>query len=363
VTSPLLARAGRTVGLATVVALTLASPGCASDAPQLRAEPWPEADALFHRDPRWIGGDGAYTIDLGGGRVLWGFGDSFIASTPARRRDQSRMVRNSVAIQTGYDPSSALMQFYWREKDGEAQSFVPEEGPYWYWPGSGARRGDRVLWFLGHVFQESEGDWGFASGEWDAWIVENPDEEPPAWVMRKVQASGERVSVQLGGAVIVREPWVYVFGEGGDHHDVYLVRFDADRAFDGDLREPSWWGEDGWGGEGSRSPVIDIGAPEFSIHFAAPLGKWVFCATSGFGASTVAIRTAPELSGPWTEPRDIVRPPESFEEHAFVYAAKGHPELTGADFVATYVPSRFDDVPAEQEQLYYYPRFLRVTYP
>ena len=41
---------------------------------RVTAVAWPEADAMFHRDPRWLGGDDAYSIDLGNGPrrlVLW----------------------------------------------------------------------------------------------------------------------------------------------------------------------------------------------------------------------------------------------------------------------------------------------------
>ena len=48
--------------------------------PTMTAEAWPAADALFHSDPRWRGGDAAYSVPLGGDRVLWLFGDSFIAT-------------------------------------------------------------------------------------------------------------------------------------------------------------------------------------------------------------------------------------------------------------------------------------------
>jgi hypothetical protein len=81
---------------------------------------------------RWIGGDGAYSVDLGAGRVLWLFGDSFIASTERRVRAESRMVRNALAIQHGYDPTRAFMQFWWPEVDGEPQSFHPEDGDAWF---------------------------------------------------------------------------------------------------------------------------------------------------------------------------------------------------------------------------------------
>lgn len=73
---------------------------------------WPEADKLFHADPRWLGGDGAFSTDLGNGRVLWMFGDSFVAPKAGATRGQSAFIRNSVAIQTGYDPSHASIKFY-----------------------------------------------------------------------------------------------------------------------------------------------------------------------------------------------------------------------------------------------------------
>jgi len=75
---------------------------------------WPEADALFRGDPLWLGGEGGYTIDLGAGRVLWLFGNSFIAGGNVRDRGQSTLVRNSVAIQSGYDPSRAKIRFDWK---------------------------------------------------------------------------------------------------------------------------------------------------------------------------------------------------------------------------------------------------------
>ena len=86
----------------------------------LHAEPWPEADVLFRSDPRWLGADDAHSVDLGGGRVLWLFADTFVSTArpgwprllPARRT--AAMIRNSVAIQSGYDPSTASIAFYWR---------------------------------------------------------------------------------------------------------------------------------------------------------------------------------------------------------------------------------------------------------
>lgn len=77
---------------------------------------WPEADLLFQRDQYWVGGDGAYSVDLGEGRVLWLFGDSWIDPRGMGSREGATMVSNSLALQNGYDPSQATAEFYWGQR-------------------------------------------------------------------------------------------------------------------------------------------------------------------------------------------------------------------------------------------------------
>jgi hypothetical protein len=342
--------------------LLVALSSCAPDAPQLHGEPWPEANALFTSDSTWIGGDGAYSVDFGAGRVLWLFGDSFIATSPARKRGESFMVRNSLAIQTGYDPTRAFMRFYYGQGPDHPESFVPEDGRFWFWPGHGIRRGQSALLFYGHVYQATPGMWGFATGAWTAFVVDNPDDEPSVWRLRQADVDAESWEIKVGGAVLEVGDHLYVYGDGGDDHDVYLARFVTERAMAGDLTAPAWWNGGGFGAYSAREALITSGAPEYSIHFAAPLGLYVYTETAGAGATTIAIRTAPAPEGPWSESRDVVRPPESFREEPFVYAGKAHPELRGADLAATYVPSAYEDGPPDPAEVYYYPRFLRIGY-
>ena len=336
--------------------------GCSAQPPAMDARPWPEASALFLNDSTWIGGDGAYSVDLGHERVLWLFGDSSIATSSARRRSESYFIRNSVALQTGYDPTRAFMRFYYGRQEGHPSSFVPEDGAYWFWPGHGIRLEERLLLFYGRVYQRSEGMWGFASGDSTVFSVDNPDDEPSAWHVQDVPLAESSRGVQLGESVLRIAGFLYVYGAAGDFHEVYLARFPLAAARVGDLSSAEWWGLNGFGEAGLRRPIITPGAPEFSVSFSAQLGKYVFVETAGFGPSTIAVRTADAPEGPWTDPRDVMRPPESYSQDAFVYAAKGHPEQRGADLAATYVPSSMDGVPADPDEQLYYPRFVRIGY-
>ncbi|MBF0531153.1 MAG: hypothetical protein HQK55_18175, partial [Deltaproteobacteria bacterium] len=65
--------------------------GDKSDSPIL-TQAWPEADRMFHSDPLWLGGDGAGSVDLGGGRVLWLFGDSFVTDQPGTNRQDADFI-------------------------------------------------------------------------------------------------------------------------------------------------------------------------------------------------------------------------------------------------------------------------------
>ena len=52
----------------------LGEPVAPATVPCFKASEWREADQLFHRDPHWVGGDGASSVDLGHGRIplaLW----------------------------------------------------------------------------------------------------------------------------------------------------------------------------------------------------------------------------------------------------------------------------------------------------
>lgn len=139
---------------------------------------------MFRRDRAWQGGDAAYSIDLGGERVLWLFGDSFVSPDARGSRSGAPFARNTVAIQRGYDPTTASVAFYYRrEGDGGAPSsfFVANTPGTWMWPGHGARVGDALFLFLARVRSVSDGAFGFANDRSEALLVANPDDDPPRW--------------------------------------------------------------------------------------------------------------------------------------------------------------------------------------
>jgi Domain of unknown function (DUF4185) len=347
---------------AALLLLLLGLTGCGEEAPSASARLWPEADRLFHSEPRWIGGDGAYSVDLGAGRVLWLFGDSFIANTPERVRAHSKMVRNCLAIQTGYDPSNAFMRFYWPEEDGDPQSFVAEEPGHWYWPMHGIALDGALILFFERLHSPEGDPTGFESDVWRAYRIPNPEADPADWTLQATTPPAQSHGLLLGEAAMRDGDRVYLYASAGSAHHIYVARLDAATLGSGRFDGLEWWTGDAWSESGDPAEIVGLGAPELSVHHDAKLGRYVMVQTEGYGAATLAWRVAQSPEGPWSDPRDIARPPESSEPDAFVYAGKAHPELEGADLVATYVPSSFEDRPVADEQRLYYAHFVRVTY-
>lgn len=310
---------------------------------------WPEADALFKRDPRWLGADDAYSVDLGGDRVLWLFGDSFIATSEAHVRGESKLVHNSVAVQTGRDPSSASIEFSWAEGDPPG-AFFTGDGDVWYWPGDGERVGDGLVVFLMAV-RAAEGGLGFEVIGSDALWIADAAASPASWTPVRVGSFRGDGRVPGSASVLVEGDALVAFSDRGDG-GADLLRWPLAALAGGPLPAPALV---------EPSPVLPGTQVEFTVHHDPARAQYIHVQSEGFGGTELAWRSAPSITGPWSAPTKFHRPPESDLPNAFVYAGKAHPELTGADLVLTYVANSLEFADLFNNMALYYPRFVRAT--
>ena len=295
-------------------------------------------DAVFHQDPRWLGGDGAYSIDLGGDQVghertLWLFGDSFIATSDAHVRTESTMVRNSIAVMTGRDLARAQMEFAWRDGTPPT-SFFPEEGDHWFWPSEGVQvPNGPVVVFLSEERPTPNQGLGFAGAGFRAVRIADTAGVPATWTLAPTAAHAPSFApdgnVACGG--VDGDHYVALVTSGDDHAG-RMARWSFTALASGDLATPEWWTGSGWTSETALTEtpavVIDHGATECSLTYSEFVAGWIYVASDGFGATTIATRTAPAITGPWAELAPAFTPDESKVPNAFVYAAKGHALFT-----------------------------------
>ncbi|MGH9482305.1 MAG: DUF5005 domain-containing protein [Terriglobales bacterium] len=331
------------------------------------ATAWRGADQLFHSNPRWLGGDAAYSVDLGHGRVLWLFGDSFIGDKPGQTRRQATFVHNSIAIETGYDPAHASMKFYWPEKNGKPSEFAANVDEAWLWPEDGVRFGEKLLLFFVRVrLDHSTNTLGFELVAWTALLVENPDAQPSRWIAHRVATPPGPTRFIVGSAALRAGDFLYAFAFPEPSHDAYLLRWPVTAAEHGNLSSPEWWcGGSGWVEHGnltrSPAPAIPNASSEFSVLWDSRHKKFFQVQSFGFAATDIGIRWADRLEGPWSAPLRVYRPPESDRPGAFVYAGKMHAGLQGADFVVTYVANSTDNEILAKDTSVYYPHFVRLN--
>jgi hypothetical protein len=350
---------------------------------------WPEADRMFRGEPHWVGGDGSYSLQLGANRVLWIFADTFISRAGKGRREagDTVMINNSIGIQDGRDPTSARMRFFWRTADdGRPASVFTDEGEGYFWPGNAVLLDDRVLMFQARVRTPEKTPeeranslpvWGFEVYGWAALVIDNPYDEPDVWRIRFLDTDTldpvhSRFATTIGfGAVWCDGDHVYAHASARDvDRGQYLARWQAADAAAGHLRDLEWWcGEDGgWRTNPTSSPAgkpaLTVPEPqsEFTVHHDAATAQLVWVQTNRLYDADIVLRHGQRPEGPWSEFVPVFHPVESAGDGGFVYGAKAHPEIAGADddLVLTYNNNSERPTGLMDQPELYYPTFVRV---
>ena len=357
---------------AIVLCFLEAGPLYARDEPpgpafQISVQPWEEARKLFRSDSHWLGGDGASSVDLGNGRVLWLFGDSFIDLSGSGSRRNAAIVRNSVAIQNGHDPETARMTFSWRVLGNRARSFFSEEHGAWFWPGTGIRLGDVLLVFLVRVHR-ADNALGFEPAGWKAVIVPNPDSAPTLWGMMHPEIPPTNDVLVGSASAFILDDFLYAFGSDAKARSVHAVRWPLADAAAGNLAGAQWWmGSDrGWVKALSWNerpvPVFLGGQVEFSVHYEPDLKGFIQVQTLSLADPCLAVRFTDELSLPWSLSVCFYQPSERASRGLLIYAGKAHKVFDGADVAFTYAVNTTSEERLMNDMELYYPVVLKGTF-
>ena len=184
----------------------------------------------FRKDNYWRGADGAATVDLGSGKILWLFSDTFIDQDGTGQRSNAKtMIRNSIAIQNGNSFEDSLT-FYYKGTKKEPKDFFEVPGENWFWTGHGILLEGKLVIFLIEETKTNTG-FGFESVGWHVAIIDNPSDNPNEWKIKYVKPP-ETFGVVVGSSAVLEDKkYVYAYGvkEPGTH-ETYVLRFNRDYA-------------------------------------------------------------------------------------------------------------------------------------
>ena len=331
-----------------------------SNLPQLEVN---ECDNdFFRKDKFWRGADGAVTIDLENGKMLWLFSDTFIDTDGTGKRTNSKMINNTIAIQDGNDIGKSNISFYWKGKTKKPKAFFELPGKTWFWTGHGTMINEKLVVFLFEEKSTTEG-LGFETVGWYVAIIENPIDTPELWKIKYIKGP-ETFGVIVGSSAVLKDSnFVYAFGvkEPGTH-ETYLLRFEKNQLSKGDLVGMEWWTNNTWSknvSEEPKSSILFSGQTEFSVHFDNQLRKYIQIQTVGFGHSSLGYRVADQLQGPWSE-QVIFYKPQFKHQKEFAYTARAHPELKSDGLLITYNVNNFDFNQLVNDETIYFPKTVTL---
>ncbi|MDW7679098.1 MAG: DUF4185 domain-containing protein [bacterium] len=328
----------------------------------------------------WLGSDCAFSLPLTDERVLWLFGDTFVAASKSKdslNREQSKIINSSIAIQKKrIITSKGALRFFWNMQKDQPQSFFQNHKLAGFlWPLSAALVNGKIYVFAVRIVQtDIQSAFGFKQIGNEILCIENPDDTPAAWRIRVSYLPFAETGVSFGAYARLYPPYLYLYGYRKETDDwqgplnLIIARVTMDGSTDvADYK--SWEYLNGenmtWSKDAKRlRPVVRHSRSELSVTYLEALKRYVFVANHWKAPHPILIRLSETPFGPFSEPRTIYCCPETeWDPDYFCYAAKAHPQMVTAknELVISYMVNSKTLHKCVRDMRIYYPRFIKAV--
>ncbi len=348
----------------------------------LSAQSQPRFDCTpsFAFQPPWLGADVGSSVPLADGRDFWIFGDTLYGDSRQVTGDDPRMVRNTVGISTCKKGRWKMDYTIRRAKDGKYLDFFqPQHPKTWYWALSGAAYKDE-LWVANLCVRNAEkatsAAFSFEICGTDLAHITKLGKNPQDWTIAYFPLTEDSQHVEAASAAVVNGEHLYLFSlwETGKDRPTILARIPVTASSDPRKQMEYLGNDDKWhaGLEPEKAKVImQHGASEMTVNYHPELKQWIAVLVNPtLFSDQVFIRTAPEMTGPWTEGDVIYHIPEMqktnphYDTDTFCYAGKEHPEFEKpGELVFTYVCNTMKPKKLETGPYIYTPQVVRMPMP
>jgi len=359
-----------------VVAMTLSLPFCAA-ALYAQEKSSVECTPNFPFKDSWWGADAAYSIPLPDGRSVWIFGDTLYGDRRVVERSEPRMVRNSIGISTCDDRSGWKINYAIRrgDKGQPLDFFQAQHKDTWYWALDGFfYKND--LWVTLLCVRNSpkttSAGLGFATCGADLARISGLDNDPQRWSVRYFPLVPDGIHAYPSATAVVEGEYVYMFALlETDSRPMLLTRIPLD-GLDAPVEHLQYLSKSGiWKSGLTPADAMQImkhGNTEMTVRYHPRLKEWIAILNyPKLFSDKIVARTAPQLTGPWSEGEVIYRIPEMQKGHAgydkdtFCYAAKEHPEFREpGSLLITYACNTMKVQKLTSDLSIYFPKVVRV---
>lgn len=334
----------------------------------------------FPYQEHWQGADAAYSIPLHDGRVVWIFGDTLYGDKREVNDDIPRMVHNTIGISTCKDGKWKIEYAIKRSAKGDFDSFFKpqrNDGTY-YWALDGVEHNNELWVTLVCVRNKPNSDafaLGFEVCGTDLAHVTGLKEDPQAWKVSYFPLVEESVHANPSASALIEGGYIYIFTlyEAGTRPQI-LTRIPLNGL--GNPKDSLQYlgSDDQWhkGIEPAKAKVVMAkGASEMSVRYHPELKKWIAVMVDPqIFSDKILLRTAPSMTGPWTDGDVIYRIPileksdPKYDPDTFCYAGKEHPEFEKpGELLFTYVCNSMKPQKLASETNVYVPQVIQMPMP
>jgi hypothetical protein len=286
------------------------------------------------------GADGGISVSAGG-RTYWLFGDTLLLPQSGKQIEQ-----NAIAWSDGTDPSGCPKLTYYTQ-NGSAAPFIAKDGSLTVWP-SGPWPVDGHTFDFYTVYVYGSGPYAYWIGEIGLAQIDVTTMQVTTLARRLFDTSTGFPSQVIGAQPVKVESdgMLRVVLESLDHTELLARVAPADVAHSNAYE---FWDGSGWSKSAAdAAPLWQLPRPQddvqklaafengASIAWNQALGRYVAVLNTGF--SSIGVRTAARLEGPWSDPVPLVDC-LTFALPAVptCYSPVQHPELAGEDGLRLFV--------------------------
>jgi hypothetical protein len=303
----------------------------------------------------WTGADGAMSILLPDGRVVWDFSDTFLGyvNSDGSRPPGQLLINNSMIVQA----NGALVQTL---HGGTAQAptalIIPAEQDAWYWVGDMTVEADRLRVFVMEFIRTGPGifDFQWIGNAIASFVL------PDLTLENVVPTHGEN-NVMYGAAVLEDGGYTYIYGTedvSGTEKYLHIARATAGNL----LGTWEFYTGTGWSSDPTASARLlegvgnGFGVTKFGNRYL------LFTMNTLVAFSDqLLMYSANNPAGPFGQRTRVYSTPES-QHGLFTYDVHVHPEFTDVNgrLLLSYDVNSFDPNDLLTNVDNYRPRFIRV---
>ena len=320
--------------LATVLlGIALAPSAPAADAPANAARAYKDLNftEFFRRTNGWISGDGAFSVPLSDGRILWLFGDSHIDDfDPATKTTPCLFQARNAGLIQGSNDLAGAQTLIGSGRGSRTWFKNSTNANEWFWPVCGFQRDKTVYVYLAALEKTSQGGmWGFKARSHDYFAkIAFPELKEISYVPLPAFDG-----IGFGQGFVGEGEFTYAYGvrQKGIASDVYVARFRASNP----ERDWIFWDGKQWVPNVKRAAAICQGAST-SVH-VCKVNDTILLTTTAFSVACdqgkeIYMATSKSPTGPFSPLKSVFTVDDLYDGHfPFFYVGVAHPEFINAN--------------------------------